>query len=563
MVLARRIFIYDHSFKIEYERGATRRHASIIIEDCDDPDQMCIIGIAISEARPCLFVYSSSISGSTFPFLVVNQFGYNFGSGTDFENLGNDVDYFDRFVTDREFESELVQNQGKDLGRMNQIYNVRQSIRREEMGGRTPLQHCLYMATEHNYVVWTDVDSEGQLSRLLIANPTSIQMIRSWPHVVLIDTTYKTNKQKWPQCEIIGMTPTNHNFLVAFYLMRDEAVQKPDVIVTDRDEGLSAAISVVYPGVRHLLCLWHIGNDVENMIDKLCGGKKNQQGQIFRQAKWNPLVNSLTIPEFENRWEGIVSSWSIRNRKYYLGSGNSSFDALFKRAHAQITNQQSRIRQALEESRNSISGTSRLNFLRLLYRHVFIFALEQLMMEHNRMSNGALYLDDIHPFWRTLKYLEPEEDASEEVRHANADDKEYFQSLVDEVLRADPSVVRCMSQVLEQELHPDGADMPESQANASSRRDFSHFPWPDYIPFILPPYLFDWIDVIGDGNCGFRTIAVTELGGEEAWPLLRRAMSLKMEKHREQYERVYLSDDLVEENRGNAWHKQTYTYSLG
>ena len=74
-----------------------------------------------------------------------------------------------------------------------------------------------------SYVVWTDLDSEVQLSRLLIANPTSMQMIRSWPHVVLIDTTYKTNKQKWPLCKIIGMTPTNHNFLVAFCLMRDEA----------------------------------------------------------------------------------------------------------------------------------------------------------------------------------------------------------------------------------------------------------------------------------------------------------------------------------------------------
>ena len=72
---------------------------------------------------------------------------------------------------------------------MNQIYNVRQSIRREEMEGRTPLQHCLYMATEHNYVVWTDLDNEGELSRLLVANPTSIQMIRMWPYVLLIGTT--------------------------------------------------------------------------------------------------------------------------------------------------------------------------------------------------------------------------------------------------------------------------------------------------------------------------------------------------------------------------------------
>ena len=67
------------------------------------------------------------------------------------------------------------------------------------------------------------------------------------------------------------------------------------------------------------------------------------------------------------------------------------------------------------------------------------------------------------------------------------------------------------------------------------------FPWPNHIPHNLPPNLFDWIDVIGDVNCGFRTIAVTELGGEEAWPLLRRAMFKEMQMNREQYLRVYLS----------------------
>ena len=60
-------------------------------------------------------------------------------------------------------------------------------------------------------------------------------------------------------------------------------------------------------------------------------------------------------------------------------------------------------------------------------------------------SQGALYLDDIHPFWKTLTYIETEADTNEGVRHANADDKEYFQSLVDEVLKADPAVVRRMS----------------------------------------------------------------------------------------------------------------------
>ena len=36
----------------------------------------------------------------------------------------------------------------------------------------------------------------------------------------------------------------------------------------------------------------------------------------------------------------------------------------------------------------------------------------------------------MHPFWMTLMYIEAEHDANKEVRHANADDKEYFQSLV-------------------------------------------------------------------------------------------------------------------------------------
>ena len=48
-------------------------------------------------------------------------------------------------------------------------------------------------------------------------------------------------------------------------------------------------------------------------------------------------------------------------------------------------------------------------------------------------------------------------------------------------------------------------------ADGPAGRDFSLFPWPNHIPHILPPYLFDWIDVMGDGNCGFRAIAITKL----------------------------------------------------
>ena len=146
------------------------------------------------------------------------------------------------------------------------------------------------------------------------------------------------------------------------------------------------------------------------MVDKLCGGKRDQQGHIFRKTRWESIVASWTtrnrkvIRYLAGTWiphkEKFVRAWTnclhMGNQtisrvesqhssfKYYLSSGNSSFDTLFKRAHAQITNQQSRIRQALQESMNSISTSLRHNFFRSLYCHESIFSSEQLLLEHNR-----------------------------------------------------------------------------------------------------------------------------------------------------------------------------------
>ena len=53
--------------------------------------------------------------------------------------------------------------------------------------------------------------------------------------------------------------------------------------------------------------------------------------------------------------------------------------------------------------------------------------------------------------------------------------------------------------------------------------------------------------MLGDGNCGFRAIVVTELVGEEAWPLLRRAMCKEMQMNREQYLGLYLSQESLDE----------------
>ncbi|XP_057515127.1 uncharacterized protein LOC130796755 isoform X2 [Amaranthus tricolor] len=259
---------------------------------------------------------------------------------------------------------------------------------------------------------------------------------------------------------------------------------------------------------------------------------------------------------------------------------------------------------------NSVARSLQQHFFRPLYRHVSIYALEQLWLEHNRMldlgdfvlnkcgcvlqrthglscayylymsigSQGALYLNDIHPFWSTLTYTKVRDDTNEGVRYANADDKEYFQFLVDEVLKYDPAVVRRLSQVLEYELHSNGADIPEPYASPprkgrrttskTLRRNKSAFEYSrsssggrgsrsssrgrssgrssgrETQSSVGIKFSFN---LSGDGNCGFRAIATTELGGEEAWPLLRHAMCMEMQMNRDQYLSLYQSQELLDD----------------
>ena len=68
-------------------------------------------------------------------------------------------------------------------------------------------------------------------------------MIRAWPYVVLIDTTYKTNKQmierySWVLQGLRDILGTD---------------QTPSIIVTDREEGLSAVIRDVFSSKKVLL----------------------------------------------------------------------------------------------------------------------------------------------------------------------------------------------------------------------------------------------------------------------------------------------------------------------
>ncbi|XP_010666432.1 protein FAR1-RELATED SEQUENCE 5-like [Beta vulgaris subsp. vulgaris] len=142
---------------------------------------------------------------------------------------------------------------------MRHIYNCRDLLRRERSEGRNAAQEFLHQAVQSNYLFWLDSDEMGRVTYTFIANPTSVSLVRTYPHVIHIDATYKTNKYLYPLVEIVGVTPTNKNFLVAWALLQHEDAVSyrwmlstfknligsiaPNAIVTDRDLTLGKYIS--------------------------------------------------------------------------------------------------------------------------------------------------------------------------------------------------------------------------------------------------------------------------------------------------------------------------------
>ncbi|XP_074302954.1 PKS-NRPS hybrid synthetase cheA-like [Silene latifolia] len=163
-----------------------------------------------------------------------------------------------------------------------QIYSAVNKFRREIRGTRNTAQQMLVVAVAANYVEWHKTDSETkEHSHVFMAHPEAVKLFRAYPHVVLIDLTYKTNVYKIALVEVVGVTPCGSSFLIAVVLLPSESDENYgwmlmrlgelltctgsfiSAFVTDREMGLIAALEFLHPSTPHLLCRWHINRAVE------------------------------------------------------------------------------------------------------------------------------------------------------------------------------------------------------------------------------------------------------------------------------------------------------------
>ncbi|KAK9681433.1 hypothetical protein RND81_10G001800 [Saponaria officinalis] len=257
-----------------------------------------------------------------------------------------------------------------------------------------------------------------ELTHVFMSHPEAVKLFRAYPHVVHIDSTYKTNTYYMTLVEVVGVTLAGSSFLIACVLIPFESEEgytwllrklmdilectgaSFSVFVTDRELGLVRALRTLFLETPHLLCRWHVNRAIEsrallihktvsykdyvlnnpetglwNVIDATFEEDFNKAWSVFSQ-KWKRLASyiSRTWGEHANKFvlcytndyfllentanSRVESAHSLL--KAWLKSAHLMLDTMWSRIHSMLEGQHFKIRKELEDSMSRPRITHRL-----------------------------------------------------------------------------------------------------------------------------------------------------------------------------------------------------------
>ncbi|MBW0543559.1 hypothetical protein O181_083274 [Austropuccinia psidii MF-1] len=153
------------------------------------------------------------------------------------------------------------------------IYNQVKKIKKDKLQGRRPIDALIGTLKEEMFVWSLERDTKGHITSLFFTHPLAIRLLHGFPHVILMNFTYKKNKYKMPLFHIFRLSSTNYTFSGAFCLMKNGAepsytgalnkyIEKflnntnlvpPPVIVTYRHLALKNTLNKLFPDSKVML----------------------------------------------------------------------------------------------------------------------------------------------------------------------------------------------------------------------------------------------------------------------------------------------------------------------
>ncbi|XP_028077050.1 uncharacterized protein LOC114279072 [Camellia sinensis] len=432
---------------------------------------------------------------------------------------------------------------------------------------------------------------------LFWAHPVSLDLLRTFPCVLIMGYTYMTNRYRLPLFEIVGMTLTQMIFSVAFAYLQIERVDNyawalqtlhdlmdnsilPEVIVIDKELALMNAIDNTFLNARHLLCRWHINQNVLTKCKKMCETK--QKWKKFN-ISWNYLVLSSTKEEyndhlailhkhFSNYCEVVKVDNAHARLKRQLGSSQTTFEISFEKIHCLLELQYFQVKASFEKKskRANSAGIDVAAYGCVLRRmhglpcaheitdymrqvHPIPLELEMILKWFNE-SNIATQLDMLKKLREIANpastfLIELDVKLNSRQGHKKVDiscryDPCAFE-LVDNDQDSQSTLVSSQSKkIIALKVH-------EKKRNVKTKTYQTRTSLPSAYAGDFPPMLKPFIklmkDVDGDGNCGFRAITGLLGLGENDWVQVRRDLLHKLNGHRDEYVVLYGSHERVKE----------------
>jgi hypothetical protein len=154
--------------------------------------------------------------------------------------------------------------------------------------------------------------SVAEVAAVLFTKPSAQAAFQRFSEVLLIDTTYGTNSEKYPLVNFVGVDNHEMSFIAASAIIFDETADsfeyvlaefltimgspKVPVIVADGDDALRAAVMNLLPDCQQLLCRWHLGLNLKKSL-------RVQKASIKRREEALAQFYKLAWMEDENKYE--------------------------------------------------------------------------------------------------------------------------------------------------------------------------------------------------------------------------------------------------------------------
>ena len=177
------------------------------------------------------------------------------------------------------------------------------------------LKSILDKFSEKNYVRTSFLDN-GELSSIFIQLEEMAVRYRSFPRLLLVDSTYKINNLNWPLLSFVGVDRDGEGRLLAVALIANENHQIIDcvfgqfnelnsggedieMVMTDKDSGQINLISHHFPKAKIQICLFHVIQAFNRKIQSLRLRKSN--AGIVKKIFLNMLYSSSELAYFQER----------------------------------------------------------------------------------------------------------------------------------------------------------------------------------------------------------------------------------------------------------------------